>query len=97
MPSTRASTFSGVIAPSVAGDAAFRSWWDMAGNRAASPSMARAVIETVRQSDVRDTLTRITAPTLIMHRDNPDFTPIANGRYLAEHIAGSQLRRTAGR
>jgi class 3 adenylate cyclase len=86
----------GVIAPSVAGDAAFRSWWDMAGNRAASPSMARAVIETVRQSDVRDTLTRITAPTLIMHRDNPDFTPIANGRYLAEHIAGSRFVELPG-
>ncbi len=86
----------GVIAPSVAGDAAFRSWWDMAGNRAASPSMARALIETVRQSDVRDTLTRITAPTLIMHRDNPDFTPIANGRYLAEHIAGSRFVELPG-
>jgi class 3 adenylate cyclase len=86
----------GVIAPSVAGDDAFRSWWDMAGNRAASPSMARAVIESVRQSDVRDTLTRITAPTLIMHRDNPDFTPIANGRYLAEHIAGSQFVELPG-
>jgi class 3 adenylate cyclase len=86
----------GVIAPSVAGDDAFRSWWDMAGNRAASPSMARAVIESVRQSDVRDTLARITAPTLIMHRDNPDFTPIANGRYLAEHIAGSQFVELPG-
>jgi class 3 adenylate cyclase len=86
----------GVIAPSVAGDAAFRSWWDMAGNRAASPSMARAVIETVRQSDVRDALSRITAPTLIMHRDNPDFTPIANGRYIAEHIAGSRFVELPG-
>ena len=80
-----------VMAPSVAGDEAFRAWWDMAGNRAASPSMARAVIEVVRQSDVRDTLARITAPTLILHRDNPEFTPIANGRYLAEHIAGSRF------
>src|SRR5580700_7314317 len=30
----------GIIAPSAAGDDAFRAWWDMAGNRAASPSMA---------------------------------------------------------
>ncbi|HEY9305755.1 MAG TPA: adenylate/guanylate cyclase domain-containing protein [Mycobacterium sp.] len=79
------------MAPSVADDYAFRAWWDMAGNRAASPSMARAVIEVVRHSDVRDTLTRITAPTLILHRDNPDFTPIANGQYLAEHIAGARF------
>ena len=46
----------GIIAPSVAHDDAFRAWWDMAGNRAASPSMARAIIKTVRQGDVRDTL-----------------------------------------
>ncbi|MGB6765331.1 alpha/beta fold hydrolase, partial [Mycobacterium sp.] len=34
----------GFIAPSMVDDNAFRSWWDMAGNRAASPSMARAII-----------------------------------------------------
>jgi class 3 adenylate cyclase len=84
------------MAPSVADDYAFRAWWDMAGNRAASPSMARAVIEVVRQSDVRDTLARITAPTLIMHRDNPRFTPIANGRYLAEHITGARFVELPG-
>jgi class 3 adenylate cyclase len=85
-----------VMAPSVADDDAFRAWWDMAGNRAASPSMARAVIEVVRQSDVRDTLARITAPTLVLHRDNPEFTPIANGQYLAEHIAGSHFVELPG-
>ena len=85
-----------VMAPSVAGDDAFRAWWDMAGNRAASPSMARAVIEVVRQSDVRDTLARITAPTLVLHRDNPEFTPIANGHYLAEHIGGAQFVQLPG-
>ena len=52
----------GIIAPTVAGDDAFRAWWDMAGNRATSPSMARAFIKVVRQADVRDTLTRITVP-----------------------------------
>jgi class 3 adenylate cyclase len=85
-----------IIAPSVAGDNAFRAWWDMAGNRAASPSMARAIINIVRQSDVRDTLARITVPTLILHRDNPNFSPVANGRYLAEHIAGSHFVELPG-
>jgi class 3 adenylate cyclase len=86
----------GLIAPSMVGDDAFRAWWDMAGNRAASPSMARAIILTVRHSDVRDTLARITAPTLVLHRDNPDFNPIANGRYIAEHIAGAHFVELAG-
>jgi class 3 adenylate cyclase len=86
----------GIIAPSVAGDDAFRSWWDMAGNRAASPSMARTFINTIRQADVRDTLPRITVPTLILHRDNPNFSPVGHAHYLAEHIAGSHLVELPG-
>ncbi|OBF85552.1 cyclase [Mycobacterium sp. 852002-51163_SCH5372311] len=85
-----------MIAPSVAHDDAFRSWWDMAGNRAASPSMALAMIRTIRHADVRDTLPRITAPTLILHRPDSTFTPIAHGQYLAEHITGSRLVELPG-
>jgi class 3 adenylate cyclase len=84
------------IAPSVADDDAFRAWWDVAGNRAASPSMARAVTRKVAESDVRDTLPRITVPTLILHRDNSGFIPVGHGRYLAEHIAGSRYVELPG-
>ncbi|MCV7378115.1 adenylate/guanylate cyclase domain-containing protein [Mycobacterium alsense] len=86
----------GIVAPSVARDDAFRAWWDAAGNRAASPSMARAMILTIRHADVRDTLPRITAPTLILHRADSDFTPVAHGRYLAERIADSRLVELPG-
>ena len=85
-----------IIAPSVAGDHAFRSWWDMAGNRAASPSMARAFITIIREADVRDTLERITVPTLILHRDNPTFSPVAHAHYLAERVAGSHFVELPG-
>ncbi|OBI94304.1 adenylate/guanylate cyclase domain-containing protein [Mycobacterium sp. 1245805.9] len=78
------------VAPSVARDDAFRTWWDVAGNRAASPSMARAVSKVVTESDVRDTLPRIGAKTLILHRDRVQFISADNGRYLAQHIAGSR-------
>jgi class 3 adenylate cyclase len=84
------------IAPTVAGDDAFRAWWDSAGNRAASPSMARAVIEVLAASDVRDRLARITAPTLILHRQNSAFVGRGHGRYLAEHIAGSRYVELPG-
>jgi class 3 adenylate cyclase len=85
-----------IIAPSVAGDEAFRAWWDHAGNRAASPSMARAFIQKIREGDVRHTLDRITVPTLVLHRDNPGFSPIAHGHYLAERIAGSRFVQPPG-
>jgi class 3 adenylate cyclase len=80
----------------VAGDQAFRAWWDHAGNRAASPSMARAFIKKIREADVRDTLERVRVPTLILHRDNPDFSPIGHGLYLAEHITGSRFVELPG-
>lgn len=86
----------GIIAPSVAADAAFRSWWDMAGNRAASPSMARAFINKIREGDVRDRLHRVAVPTLILHRDNPAFSPVGHAHYLAEHIPGSRLVELPG-
>jgi class 3 adenylate cyclase len=85
-----------IIAPSVAGDDAFRAWWDLAGNRAASPSMARAFLRTIKEADVRDTLERVTVPTLILQRDNPDFSPVGHGLYLAERIAGSRFVELPG-
>jgi class 3 adenylate cyclase/pimeloyl-ACP methyl ester carboxylesterase len=86
----------GIIAPTVAGDDAFRAWWDVAGNRAASPSMARAVSKVVTESDVRDTLARIAAKTLILHRDSVKFILPGNGRFLAQHIAGSRYVELPG-
>jgi class 3 adenylate cyclase/pimeloyl-ACP methyl ester carboxylesterase len=84
------------ISPTVAGDDAFRSWWDNAGNRAMSPSTARAFGEALVTSDVRDTLSRITAPALIMHREGSAFIPVGHGRYLAKHIAGAHYVELPG-
>jgi class 3 adenylate cyclase len=85
-----------LTAPSMARDDAFRAWWDLAGNRAASPSMARAVSGVLTESDERDKLARITAPTLIVHRTDCRFVPVAHGRYLAEHIAGARYVELPG-
>jgi class 3 adenylate cyclase len=85
-----------IVAPTMARDEAFRAWWDQAGNRAASPSMARAVTEAMVASDVRDALPRITAPTLIVHRSDCRFVPVEHGRYLAAHIAGSRYVELPG-
>lgn len=84
------------IAPSVAGDNGFRAWWDLAGNRAASPSMARVMHRALAESDVRDALERITAPTLIISRDSSEFVPVGHGRYLAEHIVGARYVELPG-
>jgi class 3 adenylate cyclase len=85
-----------VIAPSVAADGPFRTWWDHAGNRAASPSMARMASQVLADADVRERLPSITAPTLIMHRASAAFVHVNHGRYLGEHIAGARYVELAG-
>jgi class 3 adenylate cyclase len=84
------------VAPTVAGDDAFRTWWDLAGNRAASPSMARALTQVVARADVRELLPRVSAPTLILHRKDAIFVPVGHGRYLAEHIPGARYVELPG-
>src|SRR5262249_29590278 len=85
-----------IVAPTVSRDDAFRTWWDLAGNRAASPTMAGAVTKVVADSDVRDTLADVAVPTLIVHRDQARFSAVEHGRYLAHHIAGSRYVELPG-
>jgi class 3 adenylate cyclase len=85
-----------IFAPSVADDDAFRAWWDQAGNRGATPTMARAVAAAIAQADVRDRLDKITMPTLILHRKDSVFVSVEHGRYLAEHMPGARYVELPG-
>jgi DNA-binding SARP family transcriptional activator/pimeloyl-ACP methyl ester carboxylesterase len=78
-------------APSVAGDAAFRRWWERAGRRGASPATAAALWQIRYGADVRSHLAHLTVPTLILHRDRSRVIPRAHGEYLAQHIAGARF------
>ncbi|GAB7067986.1 adenylate/guanylate cyclase domain-containing protein [Mycobacterium hodleri] len=84
------------VAPSVAHDQAFRTWWDVAGNRGASPSMARRSSQALTDADVRDKLPAITAPTLIVHRKDARFVGVGHGRFLAERIPGARYVELPG-
>ena len=79
------------MAPSLASDAAFASWWDRASHRGASPAASRAVWRLATGSDLRAALPLITVPTLVVHCTRNTFVPVEHGRYLAEHIPGAQL------
>lgn len=85
-----------IVAPSVATDRAFRAWWEIAGHRAASPSMARRSNQVLADADVRDKLSSIAAPTLILHRTESTFVRVAYGRYLSERIADSRYVELPG-
>jgi class 3 adenylate cyclase len=63
---------------------------------AASPATAAAVIRMLLQLDIRPILPAIRVPTLVMHRRDNQVLTIENGRYLAEHIAGSRFVELPG-
>lgn len=83
-------------APSVAGDADFRRWWDRAGRRGASPATAAALWRVRYGADVRSHLNDIAVPTLVVHRRGTRIVPWVHGEYLADHIPGARLAPVDG-
>jgi class 3 adenylate cyclase len=45
----------------------------------------------ILKTDVRSALPTINVPTLILHRRDSAWTPVAHARYLADHVAGARL------
>jgi len=83
-------------APSVADDSAAKEDWNRWMVMGASPAAAVAWLEMAAQIDVRSALHAITQPTLVIHREDDVIMPIANGRYLAEHIPGARFAPLPG-
>ena len=84
-------------APSLAADIEFRSWWKRAGERSASPAVAKAIDVLTIGADIRAVLPMITTPTLVLHRVGNDLIPIGQGRYLGDNIAGARFVELPGR
>jgi class 3 adenylate cyclase len=58
---------------------------------AASPGMARALIETFIQIDIRDVLPSVRVPTLVLHVDGDRVVQVEAGRRLADGIPGARF------
>lgn len=61
------------IAPSRARDPSFREWYERAGRVGASPATAARIWESVIRSDAEQTMHRVLAPTLVVHRPNSTY------------------------
>ena len=85
-----------IFAPSVADDLAFRTWWDRAGNLAATPAMIRARTAAMYETDVRQHLPKIRVPTIIIARRDAQWARFGTSDYLAEHIDGAQYVEVPG-
>lgn len=83
--------------PSMRGNPEFRDWWTRAGNRGASPAMARAVLKMTLGADVRDVLPAVNVPTLIAYRRDNEVLPAEHALELAERIPGAKWVEVPGR
>jgi pimeloyl-ACP methyl ester carboxylesterase/DNA-binding CsgD family transcriptional regulator len=63
----------------------------------ASPELARGMLAVAYELDVGEQLPRITAPTLVVHRDRDRAAPLEQGRALAAGIPGARLEVQVGR
>jgi DNA-binding SARP family transcriptional activator/pimeloyl-ACP methyl ester carboxylesterase len=79
------------FAPSLARDPQARAWWAGLLRAASSPGSIRAVLEALRDTDVRELLPRVSVPTLVLHRRNDGAVRFAAGRDMASRIAGAQF------
>jgi pimeloyl-ACP methyl ester carboxylesterase/class 3 adenylate cyclase len=85
-----------LFAPSVVKDEATLKLMGTFERSAASPGMARALIDAANEIDVRDVLPSIQAPTLVLHRTEELVVPVEASRYMARTIPGARLVELPG-
>jgi class 3 adenylate cyclase len=83
-------------APGVSDDPVEQERFAHALQSGASPSAAAAWLRMLGQTDIRDVLPTISAPTLILHRAGDGLIVPENSRYMAERIPGARYVELAG-
>ena len=83
--------------PSRAADHEYNRWGAMLNRASATPrTVATQFDYFFHNVDVRRALPLIQAPTLVVHVNDSPFIPIAQGRYLAEHIPAATFLEVPG-
>jgi class 3 adenylate cyclase len=84
-----------VVAPSLADSDALRRTVALFERAAASPAMARALIQSAKALDVTAVLPSIRVPTVVMHRTD-EVIPIECARWMADRIPAARFVELAG-
>jgi class 3 adenylate cyclase len=85
-----------LYAPSRAEDSRFVEWFAKYERAAASPGMARKLLDLAVRTDIRGMLPTIRVPTLVMHRREDRVAPVALAREMAESIPAARFVEFAG-
>jgi class 3 adenylate cyclase len=85
-----------LFAPSVANEERTRRAWARYERSAATPGSTKAIVRLIYESDVRDVLSAIRVPTLVIHRRDAIGFNVEHGRYLAGHIPDARYVELPG-
>ncbi|MEM7375548.1 MAG: alpha/beta fold hydrolase [Bacteroidota bacterium] len=86
-----------LMAPSVRHNETAQHQWSRFLRRSASPNTAKVFYEMNIDIDVRDSLPKVMAQTLILHRKQDALITCAHSEYMHERISHSQLEITDGK
>jgi pimeloyl-ACP methyl ester carboxylesterase len=83
-------------APSLANDRRFRDWWAAYLRMGASPGAAVALTRMNGEIDVRNVLSAVRVPALVLHRTGDRCLLLEEGRYVASRIPGATFVELPG-
>jgi class 3 adenylate cyclase len=86
----------GALAPSLADDQGYRSWFARLLRLSASPGMAMGLLRMNAGIDVRAVLESVRVPALVLHRTGDLFVAPEHGAYLAERVPGAAFVELPG-
>ena len=89
-------TFLQLSAPTVADDARFVQWFGRFQRSAVSPAAAAAWMRGLAEIDIRDVLSEVAVPVLVLQRADDRIVDAGHGRYLAEHIRDAKYVELPG-
>jgi class 3 adenylate cyclase len=85
------------VAPTVARDERFATWWATYLRSGGSPGAAVALARMNSEIDVREVLPAVHVPTLLVHRVDDERVSIDEARWISGQIPGAKLVELPGR
>jgi pimeloyl-ACP methyl ester carboxylesterase len=85
------------LAPPMWEDPDLRRWYSRLERLSTPPGVIPILQRIIADTDVRDVLPSVQAPTLVLHRTHDQFVDVRHARYVAAHVPGAKLVELPGR
>ncbi len=93
---TSSETVARYFYPSQASDPRFLQWLTKLHRAIANPTAVFEYLMASTEGDARSLLSSVHVPVLVLHRVESGFTPLAHGKYVADHIDAARLVELPG-